>query len=128
VGNTGVLPVRIQIPQHGDRYTAHAFYIPPDASLAWTARVASPGAQHGLLGLLALLGAAMGALAARAGRALWCRPVDTRVAGGLAVLAVLAVLLAVYFGTLIVPLPGFVLLGVMGGWSIKRIRRTATVE
>ncbi len=122
IGNTGVLPVRIQIPQSGDRYTAHAFYIPPDKALSWNARAMARGLQNLLLALLMVLGVVLGLLLARqAPRFAQRAPLNREQLAALA-LAGLGLVLAVYFKRQVTVLPGFVVVGAIMGFTLQRLK------
>lgn len=123
VGNTGVLPVRIQIPQNGDRYTAHAFYVPANAALRWHARAASGSAASLAWLLSVVLGLLLGMVATR-DRALVFRrgpvnPAQLMVGA----LVVLSALLAFLFRRQADVLPGFALLGALGTWTVQELQR-----
>ncbi|MBI5498141.1 MAG: hypothetical protein HY904_24275 [Deltaproteobacteria bacterium] len=118
----GVLPVRIQIPQAGERYTAHAFYIPPDRALRWASRVASEGSLGVLWVLLALLGLALGVLAFRQGARLLVLEGMDRDRVLLLAGMVVAVVLTAYFRRHVAILPLFVLAGALAAWLTARLR------
>jgi hypothetical protein len=122
VGQTGVMPVRIQIPQSGVRRQVHAYYVPPGKPLAWHARVASSGV-HGVLELMAVaLGLALGWLLWRQWRPLWRRERLGREGVALAVCAGLAVLLALYARRTGLWVPASVLPGMAGAWGMAWFR------
>lgn len=125
LGQTGVLPVRIEIPKSGDRYTVHAFYVPPGKALQWTARVASTGLQNLALLITALLGLALGIIFVRQGQALWHRdPLNAERIAFLVGLCVCA-LLAIYLRRLALPLPVFAVLGIAGLWTYRAYQARA---
>ncbi|MEW5851143.1 MAG: hypothetical protein AB2A00_20315 [Myxococcota bacterium] len=122
LGQTGVLPVRIQIPQRGDRYMAHAFYVPPNRAMSWNARALSRSATTTLYSLLAALGFALGALVFRQGRSLMERKGINSEQAALVTMAFLSVLLTVYFRRHMMMLPGFLVVGAVTAWAVQQVR------
>ena len=128
VGNTGVLPVRIQIPSGGDRYTAHGFYVPPLQALTWHARIANGTTRNTLLGVMLVLGILMGMSIMRGKRNLLRLGGMNRDQMLFAATLVLSLLLTFYFRRQMLMMPGFVVLGILGTWTMAKIKAQQTDE
>ena len=123
VGNTGVLPVRIQIPRSGDRYTAHAFYVPPNTALKWSARVGSRSTVDGLAWLVFALTALLGFGAVARSKQIFVRGPLTAAQMASAAAVVVLLLAAVVMRSNVQMAPGFAVLGALVGWTWRQVRK-----